>query len=44
MSVEWSTQGETLMRSNLALLVVRARYGGRVMDANAFAVVSNAEA
>jgi HK97 family phage major capsid protein len=44
MSVEWATGGKELTRRNMALLAVRGRYGGRVMDANAFAVVSNAEA
>lgn len=44
MSVEWHTQGSTLALSNEALLVVRARYGGRVMDPAAFAVVTDAAA
>jgi HK97 family phage major capsid protein len=37
MEVQWVQGGETLARKNLVLLVVRARYAGRVMDANAFA-------
>jgi HK97 family phage major capsid protein len=37
MEIQWVQGGETLARKNLVLLVVRARYAGRVMDANAFA-------
>jgi len=37
MEVRWVDGGETLARKNLVLLVVRGRYAGRVMDANAFA-------
>jgi HK97 family phage major capsid protein len=37
MEVRWVDGGKELARKNLALLVVRARYAGRVMDANAFA-------
>ena len=44
MSVEWHTQGSTLARRNMALLAVRARYGGKVMDGSAFGVVTTAEA
>jgi len=36
--VQWVQGGETLARKNLVLLVVRGRYAGRVMDANAFSV------
>ena len=39
MEVRWVTEGETLARKNTVLLVVNARYGGRVMDANAFATI-----
>jgi len=31
----WSDQGATLMRANTSLLVVRARFGGKVIDPNA---------
>lgn len=44
LSVEWVTGGRTLALSNQALLVVRARYGGKVMDGGAFAVVTDAQA
>ena len=44
MSVEWSTQGDYLQRRNLALLTVRGRFGGRVMDPSAFSVTTTAEA
>lgn len=36
MDVQWVQGGLDLARQNLVLLVVRARYGGRVMDPNAF--------
>ena len=36
-SVEWFREGEQLARKNTTLLVVRARYGGKVMDTSAFA-------
>lgn len=42
-SLEWHTQGESLARRNAALLVVRGRFGGRVMDGNAFAVMEDAQ-
>lgn len=38
MSMEWHTQGKTLARRNLALLIVRARYGGQAIDADAFTI------
>lgn len=44
LSVEWHTSGRELARRNMALLAVRGRFGGRVMDPSAFAVVTNAEA
>ena len=37
MEVQWVQGGKELARNNLVLLVVRARYAGRVMDGNAFA-------
>jgi HK97 family phage major capsid protein len=43
MQVEWHTQGEELARRNMAMLIVRARVGGRVMDPNAFAVTTDAQ-
>lgn len=43
LTVEWHTQGSTLARKNLALLIVRARFGGKVMDANAFAKITDAQ-
>lgn len=44
MSVEWTDAGETLRRKGTALLTVTARYGGRVMDANAFANITDGQA
>jgi HK97 family phage major capsid protein len=43
-TVEWHTQGESLARANSALLVVRGRFGGRVMDGSAFAVATDCQA
>ncbi len=34
--VEWSTEGRTLRLANEALLTVRARFGGKVVDTSAF--------
>lgn len=34
-SVEWTTEGRELRLKNLALLTVRGRYGGRLMDVSA---------
>ncbi|NQT17326.1 MAG: phage major capsid protein [Planctomycetes bacterium] len=42
--VQWTTEGSTLALANLALLVVRGRYGGKMMDTNAAALQTNAEA
>ena len=42
-SVEWHTGGTTLARRNMALLIVRGRFGGQVVDANAFAKMSGAQ-
>ena len=41
---EWSKEGRTLMLSNETLLVMRARYAGRVVDANAFALCTTGQA
>lgn len=43
-SIEWHTQGSTLAKANLALLVVRGRFGGKVVDPAAFAKWEDAEA
>lgn len=37
-TVVWTTEGRSLALANTALLVVRARYGGQVMDPSAFAI------
>ncbi|MDX1945228.1 MAG: phage major capsid protein [Pirellulaceae bacterium] len=42
-TMEWHTQGEHLARKNCALLVVRGRFGGRVMDGSAFAVATDCQ-
>jgi HK97 family phage major capsid protein len=42
--VRWTMEGDTLTRKNLALLSVRGRYGGRVMDTNAFCKTDSAKA
>lgn len=42
--VEWERGGETLRRRNEALLIVRGRFAGKVVDANAFAVATDAPA
>ena len=44
MEVRWVDGGKELARKNLVLLVVRARYAGRVMDANAFAKWTDGQA
>lgn len=36
--IEWHTQGQTLGLKNEALLIVRARYGGKLVDGNAAAI------
>lgn len=43
-SMEIVTGGDSLARRNVALVVVRGRFGGRVMDSNAFAVATDAQA
>ncbi len=40
-SSRWSTEGDTLMRSNLAILSVRGRFGGCVTDANCLAKLTD---
>ncbi|MCA9109807.1 MAG: phage major capsid protein [Planctomycetaceae bacterium] len=37
--IGWEMGGDTLVRSNQVLFHARGRYGGKVVDANAFAVV-----
>jgi len=41
--MRWSEEGATLMRSNTALLVVRARFAGKVVDPNAVAVMTDGD-
>lgn len=43
-SVRFETGGKELTTKNLGLLMVRGRYGGRVVDANAFAFSDNFQA
>lgn len=43
LSFEWHTQGESLARSNSVLLVCRGRFGGLVVDPNAFAVIEDGQ-
>lgn len=42
--VRFTTEGKTLGLANTALLIVRGRFGGRVVDANAFAFSDNWQA
>ncbi len=42
-SIEWFTGGTTLARRNMALLIVRGRFGGQIMDINAFAKMTGAQ-
>ena len=44
LTVEWHTQGQTLARDNLALLICRGRFGGQLMDANAGAEWADGQA
>jgi HK97 family phage major capsid protein len=44
MSSRFYSDGETLARKNTTLLMVRGRFGGRVMDASGFAVMDSAPA
>lgn len=39
--VRWTQEGQTLALKNTALLVVRGRFGGKVMDGNAVAIMSD---
>lgn len=43
MQLEWVTTGQELARKNLALLIVRARFGGQVVDGDAFSVMADAQ-
>jgi HK97 family phage major capsid protein len=40
----FTSEGQTLTLKNTSLLQIRGRFGGRVLDANAFAVMDNAPA
>lgn len=42
--VRWVTEDAELARKNQSLLVVRGRYGGKVVDANAWAKITDAKA
>lgn len=37
LQIQWSREGQYLMRRNLSLLVARARFGGMLRDSNAMA-------
>jgi HK97 family phage major capsid protein/HK97 family phage prohead protease len=41
--LQWITQGAELARRNEAMLVVRGRFGGQPVDANGFAVMTDAQ-
>lgn len=43
MQLEWVTTGQELARKNLALLLVRARFGGQVVDGDAFSVMTDCQ-
>jgi HK97 family phage major capsid protein len=43
LSIQWSREGQYLMRRNLSLLVARARFGGRLRDATACAKWTNGQ-
>jgi hypothetical protein len=43
LEMRWEMTGKTLALANTALLVVRARFGGRIVDTNAFAKITNAQ-
>ena len=43
MQMDWYTDGKELARKNVALLVVRARFGGQIVDGNAFATMTDAQ-
>lgn len=42
--VRWVDGGKELARKNLILLIVRGRFGGKIVDGNAFAVMEDAQA
>jgi HK97 family phage major capsid protein len=42
--VRWTTEGKELALKNLALLTVRGRYAGKVIDGGAFSYTDNAKA
>lgn len=44
LTIEWTKEGRTLGLANEALLLVRGRFGGKVVDANAFAKQTHAQA
>lgn len=39
--MRWTIEGQTLGLQNAALLIYRGRYGGKVIDANAFAIMDD---
>ena len=43
LQIDWHTEGKELARRNVALLVVRARFGGQIVDGNAFSVMADAQ-
>ena len=43
LAIEWSREGRTLMLANLSLLVARGRFGGRVVDPAAFALITTGQ-
>lgn len=42
--VRWVTEDAELARKNQSLLIVRGRYGGKIVDANAWAKITDAKA
>lgn len=43
LDIRFEQGGKELARKNLVLLIARARFGGRVMDANAFATITDGQ-
>lgn len=41
--IRWVTEDAELARKNLSLLIVRGRFGGKIVDANAFAKIEDAQ-
>ena len=41
MQLEWVTTGQELARKNLALLIVRARFGGQIVDSDSFSTMTD---